>query len=173
MRLVAAVKPKTVLEIGTANGGTLFLLSRMVAGDATLISIDLRGGACGGGYATWRIPIYKSFALPGQNLSLIRGDSHTRKTFDALHARLGDKQLDLLFIDGDHTYEGVKQDFETYSPLVAPGGVIAFHDVVQHTRITSCTVDQFWKEIRDQYEHHEIVEDPAQGWGGIGVLKVR
>jgi hypothetical protein len=34
-----------------------------------------------------------------------------------------------LFIDGDHTYEGVRRDFEMYSPLVRKGGIIAFHDI--------------------------------------------
>jgi predicted O-methyltransferase YrrM len=40
------------------------------------------------------------------------------------------KRLDFLFIDGDHTYEGVKQDFEMYTPLVRKGGLVAMHDIV-------------------------------------------
>jgi len=40
------------------------------------------------------------------------------------------KRGDFLFIDGDHTYEGVEGDFEMYSPLVRRGGIIAFHDIV-------------------------------------------
>ena len=38
--------------------------------------------------------------------------------------------IDLLFIDGNHDYEAVLQDYEQWSPLVKPGGMIAFHDVV-------------------------------------------
>lgn len=38
------------------------------------------------------------------------------------------KQFDLIFIDGDHTYEAVKQDFSQWFPLLQSGGVIAFHD---------------------------------------------
>jgi predicted O-methyltransferase YrrM len=38
---------------------------------------------------------------------------------------------DFLFIDGDHTYQGVKQDFQMYSPLVKKGGIVAFHDIVK------------------------------------------
>lgn len=37
----------------------------------------------------------------------------------------------LLFIDGDHTYEGVRQDYAAWQHLVAPGGVIAFHDALE------------------------------------------
>lgn len=38
--------------------------------------------------------------------------------------------IDLLFIDGNHDYEAVLQDYEQWSPLIKTGGVIAFHDVV-------------------------------------------
>lgn len=37
--------------------------------------------------------------------------------------------LDFLFIDGNHEYEAVKKDFFDWTPLVKPGGVVAFHDV--------------------------------------------
>jgi len=39
-------------------------------------------------------------------------------------------ELNFLFIDGDHTYEGVRKNFEMYSPLVRRGGIVAFHDIV-------------------------------------------
>ncbi len=50
LKILSKRKPKVVLEIGTANGGTLFLFSRVVSDDATLISIDLPGGKI-----RWRI----------------------------------------------------------------------------------------------------------------------
>jgi predicted O-methyltransferase YrrM len=40
------------------------------------------------------------------------------------------RKVDFLFIDADHSYEGVKKDFEMYSPLVRKGGIIAFHDII-------------------------------------------
>jgi predicted O-methyltransferase YrrM len=43
---------------------------------------------------------------------------------------LKDNKVDFLFIDADHSYEGVKKDFEMYSPLVRKGGIIAFHDII-------------------------------------------
>lgn len=43
-------------------------------------------------------------------------------------ARLEDKTVDLILIDGDHTYGGVERDFNSYNPKVKPYGVIAFHD---------------------------------------------
>ncbi|MEM1990703.1 MAG: hypothetical protein QW782_08765 [Candidatus Bathyarchaeia archaeon] len=76
LNLLAELKPKTLLEIGTANGGTLFLFCQVAEPDATIISIDLPGGPFGGGYPEWRIPLYKSFAKERQRIHLIRGNSH-------------------------------------------------------------------------------------------------
>ena len=87
---------------------------------------------------------------------------------------LGGRKLDFLFIDGDHTYEGVKKDFEMYSRLVKENGVIAFHDIVphdqRHDQHQVVGVHKFWEEIKYKYDYIEIVRDWNQGWAGIGVL---
>ena len=49
---------------------------------------------------------------------------------DRLVKATGGKPLDFLFIDGDHAFKGVKSDFQLYSELVRPGGLIAFHDII-------------------------------------------
>ncbi|MEO8734424.1 MAG: hypothetical protein ABI373_08840, partial [Flavobacteriales bacterium] len=59
---IEALRPTTVLEIGTANGGTLFMSTRLAADDALIISIDLPGGRFGGGFPEWKVPYYKAFA---------------------------------------------------------------------------------------------------------------
>ena len=87
-------------------------------------------------------------------------------------AILAGREIDLLFIDGDHTYEGVKKDFEMYSPLVGQGAIIAFHDIVVHPPESGCEVSKFWREIKDNYESEEIVKDWGQDWAGIGVVYV-
>lgn len=77
--------------------------------------------------------------------------------------------LDYLFIDGDHSYEGVKKDFELYSPLVRAGGVIVFHDIVPH-KGSDCKVDEFWQEIKQKFKFKEFIEKPNQNMYGIGVI---
>lgn len=57
LRILEKNKPKIILEIGTANGGTLFLFSQIADDDATIISIDLPKGKFGGGYPKWKIPL--------------------------------------------------------------------------------------------------------------------
>jgi predicted O-methyltransferase YrrM len=168
------MKPKVILEIGTASGGTLFLFSHVASDGATVISIDLPGGRFGGGYPAWRTLLYESFALPGQQLHLLRADSHKRDTLEQVKLILGGREIDFLFVDGDHRYEGVKRDFEMYSPLVSEGGIIAFHDIVPGGRESVGGVPQFWNEVKSYYRdrEREIVQDESQGGFGIGLLYV-
>ncbi|MGC8850596.1 MAG: hypothetical protein ACP5QI_09015, partial [Candidatus Bathyarchaeia archaeon] len=56
LKILVKHKPRSILEIGTAKGGTLFLFTRVASSDARIISIDLPGGRFGGGYPEWRIP---------------------------------------------------------------------------------------------------------------------
>lgn len=172
LRILKDFKPKYILEIGTARGGTLFLFTRIAVEDALIISVDLPGGPFGGGYPLLKGLTYKFFAKNRQKIVLIRGDSHKLETLQKVKDVLNGGKLDLLFIDGDHSYEGVKKDFEMYSSLVRRGGIIAFHDIVEHPPETGCEVSRFWNEIKSSYEHVEIVKDWNQKWAGIGVLYV-
>lgn len=171
MSAVQALAPQRMLEIGTANGGTLFLLTRVSAADAHVMSIDLPGGAFGGDKNEWKHAIWEAFATGQQKMTLLRGDSHKRETLDLVKQQLGGRPLDFLMIDGDHTYDGVKMDFEMYSPLVRPGGLIAFHDICQHPNGFGGEVFRFWKEVRQGRNAKEFIENPATGFG-IGLLRV-
>ncbi len=171
LKILKKIKPKFILEIGTAEGGTLFLTTRIATKDAIIISVDLPGGKYGGGYKIWRIPLYKSFALPKQKVHLIRANSHNIDTFKKVKTILNGNKLDYLYIDGDHTYEGVKKDFEMYRGLVKDQGFIAFHDIVFHDEFLDVGVDKFWNEIKVNYTHKEFVENWKQGGLGIGVLE--
>lgn len=172
-------KPRVILEIGTAGGGTLFLFTRIADPEAIIISIDLPGGLFGGGYPSWKSPLYRSFARQKQRIYLVRGDSHNVDTLKKVEEILSDYEVDFLFFDGDHSYKGIKSDFEMYSPLVKKGGIIVFHDIAPHDKVhdpsgTTIGVDRFWNEIKRNYinERLEIVKDWTQGWGGIGILYI-
>jgi predicted O-methyltransferase YrrM len=169
---VQQLQPRTVVEIGTATGGTLFIWCALAHPDATIVSIDLPGGIHGGGYPYWKTFVYKRFTSANQKLHLLRGDSHSAAMLEQLKKRLGGQPVDFLFIDGDHTYAGVKQDFEMYSPLVRKGGLIAFHDIALHPPELDCHVDEFWNELKQTRPAHEFIENPTQGWGGIGLIEI-
>ena len=172
-KLITPIRPKVILEIGTASGGTLFLLSKCSSPDALIISIDLPEGRFGGGYPSKFKPIYKSFASRNQKLYLLRKDSHKSSSVRKIKKILNKKLIDVLFIDGDHTYDGVKKDFEMYSPLVNKNGIIAFHDIVVVPPEKELNVDVhiFWNEIKENFDYKEIVEDWDQKYGGIGIIR--
>jgi len=171
--LVAKLQPKTVVEIGTAHGGTLFLWCRLAHPEATIVSIDLPGGIHGGGYPYWKSFIYRKFPVAAQKLHLLRGDSHQPEMLAQLKNKLSaNGKIDFLFIDGDHTYAGVKSDFEMYAGLVRPGGLIVFHDICLHPASMHCHVDRFWQEIKNSYRTREFIQDLKQGSCGIGVIEV-
>jgi predicted O-methyltransferase YrrM len=170
LKIFQELNPKYILEIGTAHGGTLFCFCKLAQNDATIISIDLPEGPFGGGYPEWKIPIYRAFVKENQKLYLLRKDSHQQETLEEVKKILNGKELDFLFIDGDHSYEGVKKDFEMYSPLVRMGGIIAFHDIVRHPSETGCEVEKLWKEIKNDFNFKELIKDIKQNWAGIGVL---
>jgi predicted O-methyltransferase YrrM len=169
-RLVADLRPRTAMEIGTYRGGTLFIHSRLATPDATLVSVDLPGSPLGRVWRWAHTPIFKRFTKRGQTLHLLRADSHRRETQSAVSKLLNGRQLDLLFVDGDHSYAGVRADFEMYSPFVRPGGVVAFHDIAMQPPPNE--VVRFWNEIKPSYRHREILHRTTKDAMGIGVIEL-
>lgn len=155
--------PKRSLEIGTNYGGTLLLLCTLSPPDAKIISVDLPSGPFGGGYSLRKVPLFRRFPRAGQQLHLIRTDSHSLPTKERVLQILEGDPLDYLFLDGDHTYSGVQRDFQMYSPLVRSGGIVAFHDIVTYNPESGCQVEEFWGEIKRHYQHLQIIEDVNEG----------
>lgn len=166
-----------VLEIGSASGGTLWLWCQLATKDATIISLDLPGGRFGNGRKLAENRIKKTYSRETQELNFIRRNSHSEKAETEFQKILKGEELDLLFIDGDHTYEGVKEDYLRYSKYVKKGGFIIFHDIVHHSQVLDCQVDKFWNELKEGMESYEFIDsepdDRGWGtWGGLGLLKV-
>ncbi len=170
---VCCLTPQRVLEVGTARGGTLYLWTQAACDTATIVSVDLPGGKFGGAYPPCRAPFYQAFARPQQALHLLRCDSHDRLTLENVQSLFDNKPVDFAFIDGDHTYEGVKKDFQFYGPMVRPGGLIAFHDILPRMDMPEIQVDRFWREISDRHEIIEFIGPDSSGRKiGIGLVRV-
>jgi predicted O-methyltransferase YrrM len=121
MDLVAERKPRFVLEIGTARGGTAYLWTKVVVSGALIVTIDVEDKC--------RPGLLQSFGSRGTRVEQILGDSKSHDVVEDVRRRFPDG-IDFLFIDGDHSYDGVKSDYEIYAPLVRAGGVVAFHDII-------------------------------------------
>ena len=169
-------RPRTVLEIGTRHGGTLFLFSRIAAPDAFLVSVDLPREDL----KPWR-SLYAHLGRKGQEVFAIDGDSHANSTVECVSRVLGGRKVDFLFIDGDHSYEGVRHDFENYVGFLNDAGIVAFHDINpdhwtrfgKPTRACAGEVYRFWAEAKMKYPHVEFVDNPDEDGFGIGILFVK
>lgn len=182
MRILAAERPHAILEIGTAIGGTLFLLSRVADPYATLVSVDLPGGDFGGGYGREWTLVLQAMPRSTQTLHLVRSDSHDPATRARLAELLPIGTVDFLLIDGDHRYEGVRQDFEFYRPFVRPGGLVAFHDIVEGPEDLVGGAPAFWREMSPEHAKQELVagavpphplDAPFGDHGGFGIGLIR
>ena len=159
--LVLDLDPQVILEIGSMVGGSL-VAWQLAAPDAEIISVSLTDGPYGGGDVKTRIDHWLDM------------NSHDPDTLDQVDRILGGRPVDFLFIDGDHSLEGVTNDFEMYSPLVRPGGLIAFHDILPHDPSLGIGVERLWDRLASSYDAEEIVVAEHRRdygvWGGIGVI---
>lgn len=170
---VCQQRPGVVLEIGTCHGGTLYLWCQAARPDACVLSLDLPEGEFGGGYSPRRSALYRAFAQAPQTLHLLRADSHAPATLQEVRRVLAGRRVDFLFIDGDHTYAGVRQDFELYESLVAPGGLIALHDVHPRRQEPRIEVWKFWEELRATWPPAAEWIDPTPAGRAIGIGLLR
>jgi predicted O-methyltransferase YrrM len=166
---VAESSPRSVCEIGTAMGGTTYLLGQSLPSVERLVGVDLH---------VRRQHRLRFFSRPGQQLAFFDGSSYAPDTVERVRKHLNGQKLDLLFIDGDHSYGGVTSDFASYRELVRDGGIVVCHDIVEdHTtrygiRTPRHTggVPRFWKQLKPSYSHKEFVDSPEQDGFGIGAI---
>ena len=154
--------PKVSLEIGVYQGGTMRMWLRHACKGALVMGIDTNRSPGG-------------LIIPdGVTHSHICIDSHSPEALNTVELRLAGRHIDFLFIDADHTEEGATLDFEAYGQLVRAGGVIAFHDILDpapHRNQDHIRVSRLWRRIQQAgYLTQEFIADPAQSWGGIGVM---
>ena len=165
-KAVEAIKPKTILEIGTARGGTLLIWSSLAS--KKVISCDMQDMSIQG-------ELLKALTPPDSNceIQLLSGNSHDAGFRQQVENALNGEQVDMLFIDGDHTEKGVEADYRDYHHLVRPGGIIAFHDIVENQPLDINQVYYFWQRLKQEgVETEEFVDNKDQCGFGIGIVRV-
>jgi cephalosporin hydroxylase len=164
-KAVAALKPKIVLEIGTARGGTLLIWSSLAS--EKVISCDLV-------HRSAQRSLLEALPPPGSTckVTLLTGNSHDAAFKQRVAQALGGQKADFIFIDGDHTESGVTADYNDYKEFVRPGGIIAFHDIVESQPLETNQVYHLWKKVKTTAVTEEFVNDPTQCGFGIGIVRI-
>jgi cephalosporin hydroxylase len=155
---------KNILEIGCYDGGSSYYLSNFAKKMTTIDNND---------------PCRFDYSPFDCDYTYVAGDSHSpnqishfnRKKWD--HEDKEEFEWGFAFIDGDHSYEGVKADFYNLLPYLKKGTPVAFHDIVisdfhhQH----GCYVGEFWRDLKKEYNATKFEECQTDStWGGIGVI---
>jgi cephalosporin hydroxylase len=162
---VRALEPRIILEIGTASGGTSLIWSHLAA--ERVITCDLNK-------MKYQTPLFTRFPPPESKcrVTLLSGDSHSPAFKARVACELNGAKADFLFIDGDHTEQGVTADYNGYKEFVRPGGLIGFHDIVEKQPLPTNQVFYLWQKLRQLGEVEEFINDANQRGFGIGVMHV-
>ena len=144
--LVRRKQPDTIVDLGVDYGYSTFCFA--IPGIGNVYGIDsFEGDICAGERDTYEYVMDKVKELELTNVSIIKG------FFDDV-VKTWNKPIDILHIDGLHTYEAVKNDFEKWSPFVKENGIILMHDTMVDD--PKFGVSRFFKEInlpKTNFEH--------------------
>lgn len=164
--LTRVFKPTVIVELGSHWGHSYFTFCQAVSESGlptSCYAVDTwQGDEHAGNYGD------EVFAfVDGHNKERYAKFSHLlRMTFDDALNKIPDGTVELLHIDGLHTYEAVKHDFETWKVKLAPGAVVLFHDT--YVREREFGVWQCWEELQAVYPNNLEFTHSY----GLGVLQI-
>lgn len=165
MLIIDLLRPQQIVELGTHTGVSYCAFCQAVK----VLEIDARAYAI----ATWQDdsqtglvgdevlqelrtyhdPLYASFSRLVQS------------SFDDAVKHFSEKSIDLLHIDGDHSYAAVKHQWERWLPKMSDRGIVLVHGT--NRREADCEVWRLWEEMKPQYRHFEFIHGQ-----GLGVVLV-
>lgn len=164
--LTEMLRPKLLVELGTHKGDSYCAFCQAVKAlklDCACYAVDTWEGDEHAGFYPKEIlkelrshhdPLYGSFS------------KLLEMSFDAAVSRFSGGSIDLLHIDGLHSYDAVKHDFDTWLPKMSKRGAILLHDIsVRHQNFG---VRKFWDELKEAYPSFEFIHSYGLGVLGIG-----
>lgn len=163
--LIEALRPQCFVELGTHHGYSYFCACQAIQ----RLELDTRCYAVD----TWKGDQHAGFY--GEEVYLKVCAAHdryssfsrlVRSTFDEALEHFQDGSIDLLHIDGQHFYENIKHDFESWLPKLSDRSVVILHDT--NVRENHFGVSNFWQEIKDHYPHFEFLHGHGLGVLGVG-----
>jgi predicted O-methyltransferase YrrM len=184
--LVNFLRPKVIMEVGVAQGGTLAAWCQLAPPDATIIALDKDLNDCrprpgdpvhpsiyngslkmtsdGGG-------IYH-LKQKGQTMIGINGWTHDPRVQEEVKTKLNGRTIDFCFHDASHSARMTREDMTWIWPLISPGGVLALHDI-QPSAHPDCDKCVAWQEMKDTLDYsarYEFCGSRHDDSMGIGIL---
>ena len=165
MFLISALRPRIVVELGTYRGVSYCAFCQAVKAtksDTKCYAVDTwQGDEHAGEIERAVLPKLQSHHNPlyGEFSRLVQS------TFDDALAHFGDGTIDLLHIDGFHTFEAVNHDFQTWLPKMSRRGIVLFHDT--NVRERGFGVWRFWEEAKNNFPAFEFLHSH-----GLGILAI-
>ena len=161
--LIHKIKPRVIVELGVHYGDSYFSFCEAVNDhnlECKCFGIDTWTGEKHAGFygnEVW------SEVEKYNNDNYINFSSLIKNTFNAALDSFDNDSIDLLHIDGLHTYDAVKEDFHNWFPKVSQSGIILIHDI--NEKNNDFEVWKFWREIKQNYECFELNYEH-----GLGIL---
>lgn len=161
--LIKECRPNIFVELGTHSGNSYFSFCQSVKEQGIptkCYAIDTWiGDPHAGEYGN---EVYEEVLANNKQYSNF--STLLRMTFDSARAEFEDKSIDLLHIDGLHTYDAVKHDFESWLPKLTENAIVLFHDTQVHS--ADFGVWRLWQELKNSYKHNlEFTHS-----NGLGIL---
>lgn len=159
------------LEVGSRYGGSLWRIAKSLPKGSRVVSCDSAkgmGGQKAGALDSLRACVDR-LRKEGYDAHFVKGHSQAESVIWAVQ-KLG--PFDAVFIDGDHTYDGVKADWKNFGKSAR---IVAFHDIAwekpeNYSLDKLVEVPRLWNEIKDSHRHEEFVDKSDGRTYGIGVL---
>lgn len=163
--LIKTLRPRLLVELGTHRGNSYCAFCQAIAAlklNCRAMAVDTWEGDIHMGHEEglldelrrYHDPRYDSFS------TLLEG------TFDNSRTYFEPNSIDLLHMDGTHTYEAVKQDFATWRDAISNQGIVLFHDIAVHR--SDFGVWRLWEELSREYPSFEFRHSYGLGVLGVG-----
>ena len=162
--LVRNLRPRRLVELGVCLGTSFFAFCQAVKDgglDTELVAVDTwegdeHTGRYGPGYldefnGVWRAR-FPRLAV-----------RQVRRPFDEARTEVKEGSVDLLHLDGCHSYEAARHDYETWAGSVREGGIILLHDIAVRDDGRGFGVYRLWDELKARFPTAEFAHSCGLG----------
>ena len=152
------VKPKTIVELGVANGYSTLLLAKITDKNGDVFAVDKWEGR----EEECRQKAEDNIAYAKEHFGINNIHLIHKEFTSYFYESFWKKQIDILHIDGDHSDKCVREDFDMWSPFVSPNGLILLHDV------TNASFTGPLRACREEQDNWNVLIYPQEL--GLGII---